>query len=130
MIDRSDLKAALDLLVIVAPAPLGALIGLRYAKEQSRQASAVTWICSCGLAAFAAPMVAQYVPLTDHGVALVTIVIAATGMEVMAGLVAASRAFAADPFGVVGKVFDLMGQAASVFRRRPPGGDQSPGGGQ
>jgi hypothetical protein len=49
MIDRQDLRDAWQYVLLIAPAPVGALIGLRYAVEQSARARAATWLCSCGM---------------------------------------------------------------------------------
>ena len=48
--------------------------------------------------------------LSGSGISVATIVAAAVGMEVMAGLDTAARTFAADPLGFLGK-------ALSIFRR-------------
>lgn len=119
MIDRADIRAAWEMFLLLAPAPIGALIGLRYATEQTAKARTVTWLSSCGLAVFAGPVVGSWWPrgLSTNEQALVTIVCAAIGMEILAGIIAAARAFARDPFGVLGTALDLAGRAAGVFRK-------------
>lgn len=117
MIDKSDFRALWEMVMVVAPAPVGALIGLRYAKDQTPRARAVTWLCSSFLACFAGPVTGEVVTLSPNGIAIATMVWAAFGMEVMAGLAFAFQSFARDPFGALGKAFDLAAQAANVFRR-------------
>ena len=113
MIDRQDLRDAWQYVLLIAPAPIGALIGLRYAVNQTPRARAVTWLCSCGIGITAGPWVGELLNLTPSGVSVATIVAAAIGMEVMAGLNAAARAFASDPLGFLGKAF-------AIFRRGQP----------
>ena len=113
MIDRQDLRELWQYVLLIAPAPIGALIGLRYATEQTPRARAVTWLCSCGLGVIAGPWAGELLALSAAGVAVATVVTAAVGMEVMAGLASAARAFAADPLGFVAR-------ALSLFRRGGP----------
>jgi FtsH-binding integral membrane protein len=108
MIDRQDLRDAWQYVLLIAPAPLGALIGLRYATEQAPRARAFTWLCSCALGAIVGPWLGELLALSPAGVAVATLVTAAVGMEVMAGVAAAARAFAADPLGFLGKAFTLF----------------------
>jgi hypothetical protein len=113
MIDRQDLRDAWQFVLLIAPAPLGALIGLRYATEQTPRARAFTWLCCCALGVIAGPWAGELLALSPAGVAVATIVTAAVGMEVIAGLVTAARTFAADPLGFVAR-------ALSIFRRGAP----------
>ena len=112
MIDRSDLRDAWQTVLLIAPAPLGALIGLRYAVEQSPRARALTWLCSCMLGVIAGPWLGELLALSPAGVALATMVTAAVGMEVMAGLAGAARVFALDPLG-------FLVRALALFRKGP-----------
>jgi hypothetical protein len=112
MIDRQDLRDAWHYVLLIAPAPLGALIGLRYASDQTPRARAFTWLCSCALGVFAGPWMGELLGLSPAGVAVATVVAAAFGMEVMAGLATAARAFAADPLALVEKLL-------SIFRKGP-----------
>ena len=94
MISRQDLHELWQYVLLIAPAPIGALIGLRYAVEQSARARAATWLCSCGVGITVGPWLGELLGLSASGVAVATIVAAAVGMEVMAGLNTAARAFA------------------------------------
>jgi hypothetical protein len=113
MISRQDLHELWQYVLLIAPAPIGALIGLRYAVEQSARARAATWLCSCGIGITVGPWLGELLGLSASGISVATIVAAAVGMEVMAGLNAAARAFAADPLGFLAK-------ALSIFRRSGP----------
>ena len=110
MIGREDLRELWQYVLLIAPAPIGALIGLRYAVEQSARARAATWLCSCAVGITVGPWLGELLGLSTSGVAVATIVAAAVGMEVMAGLNTAARAFATDPMG-------FLGRALSIFRR-------------
>ena len=114
MIDRQDLRDAWQYVILIAPAPLGALIGMRYAVEQTPRARAFSWLCSCGLGAIGGAFLSELLGLTSYsGVAVATVVCASVGMEVMAGLITAARGFSSDPLGFIGK-------ALSIFRRGQP----------
>jgi hypothetical protein len=112
MIDRQDLRDVWHYVLLIAPAPLGALIGLRYATDQSPRARALTWLCSCALGVIAGPWLGELLAPSAAGVAVATVVTAAVGMEVMAGLATAARAFAADPLGFLARALAIL--------RRPP----------
>jgi len=112
MIDRQDLRDAWQYVMLIAPAPLGALIGIRYATEQTPRARAFTWLCSCALGVIVGPWTGELFALSAAGVAVATVVAAALGMEVMAGLATAVRSFAANPL-------DFLGKAIPIFPRGP-----------
>jgi hypothetical protein len=112
MIGRDDLRDAWHYVLLIAPAPVGALIGVRYATEQSPRARAVSWLCACALGVIAGPWLGELLGLSAAGIAVATVVTAAVGMEVMAGLATAARAFAADPLGFVAKALSLWRKGA------------------
>ena len=113
MIDRSDIREAWQFVMLIAPAPIGALIGMRYATEQTPRARAIAWLGCCTLGVIVGPWVGELLTLSPAGVAVATIVTAAVGMEVMAGLVSAARTFASDPLG-------FAARAVALLRRGPP----------
>jgi hypothetical protein len=117
MLDRQDLRDAWQYILLIAPAPLGALIGLRYAVQQTPRQQAFNFFLSCGLGFFVGWWAGELLVLSAAGVAVTTIVSCAVGMELMAGLLTAARGFAADPFGFLGKALDIAGR---VFRRGAP----------
>lgn len=115
--DKSDLRTLWEYALLIAPAPIGALIGMGYAKEQSPRARTVSWLCSLVVGAVGGPFAGEYVTLSPYGVAIATIVAAAVGLEIIAGVHFVARSFASDPFGVVGKLLDVV---ARIFRRGQP----------
>ena len=118
--DRSDLRTAWDLILLVAPAAIGALIGLRYATEQSPRARAATWLCSCGLGLATGNLAGESFALSANGTAIATIVAAAVGMEIMAGLQTLARGFARDPLGIAQQLLELAGRLIDALQRRRP----------
>ena len=108
MIDRDDLRTAWHYVVLIAPAPIGALIGLRYAVDQTPRARAITWLCSCALGVFIGPWLGELLALSAAGVAVATVITAAVGMEIVAGFATAARAFAADPLGFLEKAIAIL----------------------
>jgi len=120
MIERSDLRAVWHFLMLIAPAAIGALIGLRYATEQTPRARAATWVCSCGLGIVAGNLAGESFALSANGTAIITIVAAATGMELMAGLQALARGFARDPLGTAGQAIDTLARLIDALNRRKP----------
>jgi hypothetical protein len=120
MLEKSDLRGVWNFLVLIAPAAIGALIGLRYATEQTPRARAVTWVCSCALGIVAGNLAGESFALSANGVAIVTIVGAATGMELMAGLQVLARGFARDPLGTAGLAIDTLARLIEALNRRKP----------
>ena len=77
--DKTDLRAAWTHLQTIAPAAIGALIGLRYATEQTPRARAATWLCSCGLGLATGNLASESFALSANGTAIATIVAAEIG---------------------------------------------------
>ena len=50
--NKQDLRDIWQYVMLIAPAPIGALIGMRYAVDQTPKARAYTGPCSMGLGAF------------------------------------------------------------------------------
>ncbi len=63
------------------------------------------------MGAVTGPWLGELFNLTPSGVAVATVVSASIGMEVMAGLNPAARAFSSDPLGFVGKAFNAAMRA-------------------
>ena len=119
--DRGDLKSVWELILLVSPAPLGALIGLRYATALSKRQQASNFLCSLGLGYFSGALAGALWPtLTHNAIALLTIAMTAASMEIMAGIFALARGFAADPFSWIGKMLDLVMRVLTVLRGRAP----------
>jgi hypothetical protein len=107
MIDRQDLRELWGLLLMIAPAPIGALIGLRYAKQMTRGEQTINYVCSTFTGALAGQVVAERYGLGLVEVALLTVVLTSVSMEMLAGFYGLARAFAGDPLGLLGKALDL-----------------------
>lgn len=120
MIDRTDLRSLWEFLVLVAPAPIGALIGLRYATAQTPRARCLTWLCSSFVGAIAGGLAGELMMLSAYGIAFATIVCASAGMEIIAGVIGVARAFKDDPFGLLAKAADLASRFFGLFRRSGP----------
>lgn len=114
IMDRQDWKSVWELILAISPAPIGALIGLRYAAALTRKQQTTNFLCSLMVGYFGGAVVGEVWELSSNATALTTIVTTAASMEIMAGVLGIARAFAADPFGVFGKMLDLVGR---VFRR-------------
>lgn len=116
--DRQDLKAVWEFLLLISPAPIGALIGLRYATALTPRQQTSNFLCSLGIGYFAGALVGDVWPDISHNaVALATIASTAASMEIMAGVLSVARSFAADPFAAVSKVLDVV---ARILRRGAP----------
>lgn len=83
------------------PPAFGALIGLRWAKEQTRQQKAFSFLCGFGLAVYFAPAIAETFDLGPKSTVAVGILTAIIGMDAIGGLMAVSAQFKKDPSGTV-----------------------------
>ena len=90
----SDLAA--DLAPYLPPA-FGALIGLRYAKDQTPTQKVGSFVISFGLAVYLGPAVAELLSLGPKSTIAVGILIAVVGMDIIGGLMAAAAAFRNNP---------------------------------
>ena len=82
------------------PPAFGALIGLRWAKDQTPAQKASSFAIGFGLAVYFGPAVAELFSLGPKSTVAVGILIAVVGMDVIGGLIAAAAAFRANPVGV------------------------------
>lgn len=116
--DRQDLHSIWDFILLISPAPIGALIGLRYAKTLTPIQQTSNFLCSLIVGYFSGALVGDIWPGISHNaVALATVVATAMSMEIMAGLLGIARAFSSDPFGAATKILDIVGR---IFRRGAP----------
>lgn len=113
MFDKAILRELWDYAVLIAPAPIGALIGMRYATDHSPRAQTINWLCSMVMGAIGGAVLGERLQLTRLETALATIVVAAVAMELIAGIKTAAAWWARDPFALLDKVLGL-------FRRGPP----------
>lgn len=104
---RQDLLDAWQNVLLLAPPPIGALIGMRYAKQLTRVEQLGNFLCSCFVGALSGQVAGERYNLSLVEVALLTVVLTSVSMEALAGFYALVRAFASDPFGALGKAFDL-----------------------
>ena len=81
------------------PAFFGALIGLRYAKDQTLQQSGVNFLISAGLGIVAGGVSGEVWHFGPWVVSAIGILAAVVGMDVIAGIRAVSGQFSTDPLG-------------------------------
>jgi hypothetical protein len=81
------------------PPAFGAMIGLRWAKEQSAKQKVLSFFSGFGLAVYFGPALAELLSLGPKATIAVGILTAIVGMDVIGGLMAASAAFRTDPVG-------------------------------
>jgi len=75
------------------PSILGSVIGLRWAQKQTPLQKVVGFIGSSALAVYAGPAIAEWFALGPRATALVVLIAAVIGMDVLGGLAAAARQF-------------------------------------
>lgn len=106
--EKSDFRAAWDIAALFVPPLLGAYIGLRYAVDQTPKAKVLSFASSAVLACYFGPAVSEYFVLRPSGASAVSIVMAAVGMEIVAGFIFIARQFATAPLDIVRKAIDLV----------------------
>lgn len=83
------------------PPAFGALIGLRWAKDQTPVQKCSSFGISFGLAVYIGPAVAELFSLGPKSTVAVGILIAVVGMDIIGGLIAAAAAFRSNPTGTL-----------------------------
>lgn len=106
--EKSDFRAAWDILALFVPPMLGAYIGMRYAVDQTPKAKVMTFIASAVLACYLGPAASEYFALRPSAASAMTIVMASLGMELVAGLIFLARQFATAPLDIVRKAIDVV----------------------
>lgn len=89
-----------DLATLVAPylpPAFGAFIGLRWAKDQTPAQKLTGFVGGFGLGVYCGPVAAELLNLGPRATVGAGILIAVIGMDVMGGILAAAKAFGADP---------------------------------
>lgn len=81
------------------PPAFGALIGLRWAKDQTPKQKAFSWATGFGLAVWFAPGVCEFLSLGPKSTIAVGILVAIIGMDIVGGFLAAGAQFRDDPAG-------------------------------
>lgn len=83
------------------PPAFGALVGLRWAKDQTPKQKAVTFLFGFGVSVYFAPAIAELLGhLPDKSpriFVVIAILTALLGMDILAGVVALAKSFAASP---------------------------------
>lgn len=83
------------------PPAFGALLGLRWAKDQTPVQKALSFLFGCGVSIYFSPAIAEvlgHLPEKSPRIfVVISILTAMLGMDLLAGLVAISKAFASSP---------------------------------
>lgn len=96
----------------LAPSALGALIGARYAQDQTPRERVLTWLMSAALGIYVGAAVGGYYSLTRVETGGVQFALAALGMEFVAYAFALLRQAVADPLAALRKLLNaIMGRA-------------------
>lgn len=83
------------------PPAFGALIGLRYAKDQTPLQKLSSFLSGFGLAVWCGPAVAELLALGPKATIAAGILIAIGGMDIVGGLLVAARQFGQAPLASV-----------------------------
>ncbi len=82
-----------DFAPYLPPSILGSVIGLRWAQKQTPVQKVVSFVGSSALAVYAGPAIAEWFALGPRSTALVVLIAAVIGMDVLGGLAAAAKQF-------------------------------------
>jgi hypothetical protein len=93
----SDRLSFLGDLAPYLPPAFGAMVGLRYAKDQSPAQKFSSFAIGFGLAVYVAPGIAEWLALGPKSTIAVGILTAIVGMDVIGGLMAAVAQFRENP---------------------------------
>lgn len=83
------------------PPAFGALIGLRWAREQTPRQKVLSFFTGFGLAVYIAPAIAELLALGPKATVAVGILTAIVGMDAVGGLMAAASQWRNDPAGTL-----------------------------
>ncbi|HZQ01424.1 MAG TPA: hypothetical protein VFB13_17900 [Reyranella sp.] len=83
------------------PPAFGALVGLRWAQNQTPLQKLTGFAGGFGLGVWFGPAVAEWFSLGPRATIAAGILIAVVGMDVMGGIMAAAKAFGSDPMGTL-----------------------------
>ena len=81
------------------PPAFGALVGLRYTKDQNPVQKASSFFMGFGLAVYFGPAIAETFSLGPKSTIAAGILVAVLGMDAIGGLLAVAAAFRANPVG-------------------------------
>lgn len=128
----SDLKAWLSewvdpsVLPFVPPSLIGAFIGWRWAQEQTQRQRAGSFLISTVLSSYATAAVAENLHWGTATLALVAILGAVVGMDLIGGLVVSARQWKADPQGTFGRWWATWLGRGGTPPNPPPAPEQAP----
>lgn len=95
------------------PPAFGAFIGLRWAQNQTPTQKVTGFAGGFGLALYMGPAIAEFFNLGPKGTIAVGVLTAVVGMDILGGLMAAAKAFGANPLesfkGWIGAWFNRGG---------------------
>lgn len=100
---KLEWSALLDLIGSLVPPALGAFVGLRYAKDQSRVDRAVSWFCAMVAGIYVGGAVGEHFTFGPKTTVGIGFTIAMLGAELWAVAVSALRQWAQDPVGTFRK---------------------------
>lgn len=131
MPDWKTLLAWIDasLWPFVPPSLLGAFIGWAYAKNQTPRQRAGSFVISAALSVYATAAVAENFHFGTATLAVIAILLATVGTDLIGGLIAAGRSWKADPFGTFSRWWNLIRPGGAGYQppSQPPalpeGGD-------
>lgn len=106
-----------SLLPFIPPSLIGACIGLAYPKNQTPRQRAGSFVISAALSVYATGAVAENFHYGTATLSVIAILLATVGTDMIGGLIAAGRAWKADPFSTFARWWSLI---------RPGGGYQPP----
>lgn len=90
------------------PPAFGALIGLRWAKDQTPKQKVASWLTGFGLAVWFAPGICEFLSLGPKTTVAVGILVAIIGMDIVGGFLAAGAQFRNDPSGAFVRWWDAL----------------------
>lgn len=140
MFDKATWLATVEwALPFIPPSLFGAWLGLRWAKEQTPRQRAGSFASSSILSVYLTASVAEIsktggFPLGPATLAIIAILGAVVGMDIIGGFVVIARQWKVDPNSTFGKWFSMLwpwagrGQSPAPPPIAQPG-DQPPGGG-
>lgn len=91
------LGSLLDALAPFLPPAIGAYIGLRYAKQQSKRDHAISWVCAAAAGIYVGAALGEHFGFGLKVTGGLMFVIAMFSSELFAVVIAALRQWAADP---------------------------------
>lgn len=103
----SDHLSASDLVPFIPPA-VGAVMGMRYAQDQTAGERLLSWAVSMGFGLYIGAAIGEYFGLGHITTGGVQFALAAVGMEIVAYVVALLRTAAKDPLASFRRFIDAI----------------------